>query len=288
MDLGEHAIEAACAGHWVFPLRPRAKTPATPNGFHDATDDIGRIWSWWHRHPDHNIGIATGASRLVVIDLDVTNDDDGHCGEAFAAMCALASEHGDLPATFEVSTPRGGEHWYYTVPAGVEMPRNSAGKLAPHVDVRADGGYVVGVGSVLDRGGYRAETDRDIAEVPPWLLAVTAYPTPLPYGTAGAERAPRAGLPRSPGSDTPPTRGGDDVGWKRFTAACGRVAMAPEGQRNATLFWAAALADDLIVEYGLAVHAVVDELILAGRRAGLDEREINNTICSGLNRRGDA
>lgn len=274
MDLGEHAIEAACNGYHVFPLRPLAKTPATPNGFHDATDDIGRIWAWWHRHPDSNIGIATGASRLLVIDLDVTNDDDGHCADALTAFCALADGH-DLPATFEVSTPRGGEHWYYAVPEGVEMPRNSAGKLAPHVDVRADGGYVVGVGSVLDRGTYRGETDRGVATAPGWLLKLTKDPTPLSHATSGVTRAER----------TPPDAAGP--AWKRFSAACGRAAMAPAGQRNNTLFWAAHLAGGLIDEYGLAAHAVITELIVAGQRAGLDEREIDNTIRSGLNRRGD-
>src|SRR5688572_27901791 len=51
-------------------------------------------------------------------------------------------ESNELAAAYEVVTGRGGRHLFYSIPEGAEI-RNSAGKIAPGVDVRGVGGYVV-------------------------------------------------------------------------------------------------------------------------------------------------
>src|SRR5436853_4022810 len=47
-----------------------AKHPRTPNGEKDATIDPARIKEWWAKWPDANLGVATGPSNLIVIDID--------------------------------------------------------------------------------------------------------------------------------------------------------------------------------------------------------------------------
>ena len=71
--LKEWALYYADVGLAVFPLRSRDKRPATENGCKAATTNKQQISDWWDKHPDSNIGIATGSvsGGLLVIDLDV-------------------------------------------------------------------------------------------------------------------------------------------------------------------------------------------------------------------------
>lgn len=125
--LGRAALAAAEAGLSVFPLHPGSKYPALHgqrdcdgggvcvgghNGWEQrATRDPRQITAWWRQRP-WNLGIATGPSGLVVIDLD-----DGH-GEAAPerwtgarngreVLARLAQEAGQPGpwATYQVSTP---------------------------------------------------------------------------------------------------------------------------------------------------------------------------------------
>lgn len=56
------ALALARQGFRVFPLNPRSKEPATPNGFYAATSDavaVERLWADYGG-PGHNVGIRTG------------------------------------------------------------------------------------------------------------------------------------------------------------------------------------------------------------------------------------
>ncbi|GAB2959428.1 hypothetical protein GCM10027184_03080 [Saccharothrix stipae] len=77
----------------------------------------------------------------------------------------------------------GGEHRYFRAP---DVPLgNSVGKIAPHVDTRGVGGYVVAAGSLLVHGRYRVVRDAPVAPAPEWLVAVLTPPPPehLPIPT---------------------------------------------------------------------------------------------------------
>ena len=52
-----------------------------------------------------------------------------------------------------IRTPSGGEHLYFTAPAGTRLP-STKGSLAPRVDTRAWGGQVVAPGCVTPDGPY--------------------------------------------------------------------------------------------------------------------------------------
>jgi len=146
------------------------KHPLTRDGVKSATHDPDRLRAWHERWPKANWGIACGgASRILVIDID---PDKG--GEA--SWRRLTDEHGwpDCPT---VRTGSGGYHYYMRVPDGVDMPRNSASGLAPGVDIRSEGGYVVAPGS-MHRSGNAYEwaefEDEPIPDAPVWLIAKLA------------------------------------------------------------------------------------------------------------------
>jgi hypothetical protein len=149
-------------GLYVFPCLPRDKRPAVANGVKAATIDATTIRQWWRQIPDANIAIATGEpAGIFVVDVDGI--------DAEAELRKLEAKHGTLPATVEVITARG-RHVYFKMPAA--PIRNSAGKLAPGLDIRATGGYVL-VPPSIHPTGRRYEWSVDcagaIAEAPSWL-----------------------------------------------------------------------------------------------------------------------
>lgn len=92
------------------------------------------------------IGIATGkASNLVVLDIDTGSEKDGRVW--------LDGPGQALPLTACSNTPSGGKHFYFSYPSGCDV-RNSASVIAPGVDIRAEGGYVVAPPSRNTRGKY--------------------------------------------------------------------------------------------------------------------------------------
>jgi hypothetical protein len=295
------ALDLVERGLFVFPLGPRSKKPAIPSahpkgdprrgkchgecgreghGFYDATLDPDQIRWWWTTDPrcgpECNVGVATEASRLLVDDLDPTNDDDGHCSDAFSALCALATDlgGGDLPPTLEVMTPRSGEHHWYAVPEGVDPPPSSAGKIAPHIDVRSAGAYVVGPGSVTDTGEYVVGRDAPVAEAPMWLVDVCRR-------VKGADRFDRPPVART----VPPagqTSRRDRYGLKALEGELGRLARAPEGQRHSELYRCSHALGGLVAAGVLSASHVAGEVTYVARRIGLPDDEIEATVTDGL------
>ncbi|MEV1295385.1 bifunctional DNA primase/polymerase [Pseudonocardia sp. NPDC049635] len=208
--LGRQALRAAAAGMYVFPLQPGTKKPAVPDWENEATRDPGTITRWWAERP-FNIGIATRPSRLVVVDLDPRKPDEQEPPEAPYERCKhglevlrlLAAAAGEkLPLdTYRVSSPSGGQHWYFRAPDEVEV-RNSQRRVAPLIDVRAGGGYIVAATSSRRGGGvYRALNDRPIAALPQWLLAALLaagpqVPAPSPPVARAAGEAAACGTRR--------------------------------------------------------------------------------------------
>src|SRR5262245_20745241 len=158
------ALCLAQKGLAVFPCRPRDKRPATINGLNDATTDPEAITAWWRQDPNFNVAIATGAvSGIFVIDVDGT--------DAEAALRRLEVEHATLPPSVEVITARG-RHVYFQMP-DIDL-RNSASKIAPHVDTGGNGGYVLAPPSIHPTGrryAWSVDSACTIAPAPAWLLA---------------------------------------------------------------------------------------------------------------------
>ena len=77
----------------------------------------------------------------------------------------LRSNPGRLPVTRTQITQSGGAHLIFKHADGV---RNSTGTIAPGIDVRGDGGYIVD----WSLSGYSVRYDNEIAQWPDWLLPV--------------------------------------------------------------------------------------------------------------------
>ena len=148
MSLLDDALIYAEYGLAVFPLVPDSKYPLTKQGFKDATTDEKQIKEWWTKNPEANIGIATGhySGNLVVIDLDIKDGAGGV--ESFEKW--LDESYAYLPETPAVLTWSGGRHYYFRSRSNVP---SRIGWLKG-VDVRAEGGYVVAAGSVINGEPY--------------------------------------------------------------------------------------------------------------------------------------
>jgi len=154
------ALGLAADAWRVFPLQPNGRRPLTQHGFLDATTDLSTVERWWRTHPEANVGVATGGG-FTAIDLDVKNGVDGE-----ATWARLRAAHGDVPITRTVVTPSGGRHLYFLTPD--LTIHSSVGRLGPGIDVRSDGGYVVGAG-VIDGVAYTT-LPHPMAPAPDWLV----------------------------------------------------------------------------------------------------------------------
>lgn len=274
-ELRDAALAAAAKGWHVFPCAPGAKHPGLKGNWQDlATTDPARIRAWWGRKP-WNIGIACAPSGLVVLDLDVPGHANaGHdtgSGQLTGAeeLARLCDRQGQpFPeATFTVRTPSGGTHLYFTAPAA--PVGNSASKIAPLVDVRATGGYIIAPGSRTPAGPYTIINPAPPAPFPAWIQDLL-NPDPETPHTERISASPPA--PRSSRA----------YAEAALTRECTAVATAPEKTRNNTLNRSAFNLGQLIADGRLPEKQVTAALTHAALAAGLEPREIAATLRSGL------
>lgn len=175
------AVAYAEKGWPVFPCRHEAedvydpqtgeleqrgpKTPLTAKGLHGAYKLPSVVERAWDRYPDAMIGLPTGSpTGFFVLDIDAKPGS----ANGFDWLAEMEEKHGPLPETARVTTPNGGLHVYFQHVEGVR----NRGALGAGVDVRGDGGYVIGAGSMMGDGRRYdwADNVREIAEAPAWLL----------------------------------------------------------------------------------------------------------------------
>ncbi len=267
----DQALGYARQGWAVFPLRPGTKNGQVVSHWNTwATTDPATVREAWSgAFAGHNIGVDCGASRLVVLDLDVPKA--GRTAHGVDELDALAQQHGALPATYTVTTPSGGRHLYFTADRQLG---NSQSKLAPGVDVRGVGGYVVAAGSTVAGLHYTADAaaPAGLPPLPEWVHRLAAAPTRRPAPPLAA--AAPGGVPSG------------RLARKRLCGLLTAVLDAPEGQRNAVLHWAACRAGELVAAGALPEGAVVRLLQQAAQINGLSDAETGDatygTIESGL------
>jgi hypothetical protein len=251
------------SGSGLQPARQAPLGALVPHGVKDATTNRARILAWWTRHPQANIGMATGHLFDVL-------DVDGPAGEH--AIRELAAEHGLVSSGPLVRTGGGGWH-FYLAPTGL-------GNVHPaglaRVDWRGRGGYVVAPPSRHASGqAYQWMARRDL-DAP---LATVAAPL-----RERLERRP----PQLPVDLVELVAVGDGPGDRYARAALAeelaRVATAPVGQRNRQL-WESTRNLYNLVATGALDHREVDQgLLQAAERCGLltdEPRQTHRTLASG-------
>lgn len=128
-------MQLAVAGFSIMPVgadkRPLLKTWKP---YQTKAAGESQIEKWWEQFPNANIGVITGkVSGITVIDVDTYKG-----GKA-----------DQFPKTFTVQTGNGGLHLYYKYSEGLTISANAYPDM-PGIDIRNDGGYVVGPYSVTN------------------------------------------------------------------------------------------------------------------------------------------
>lgn len=188
-ELGAGGFQDLCLklGFSVIPIRHPETDIDEPVGKKGKRPPNGFAWrEYQNRRPtpqeleqwdgeQWNVGVVTGqVSNLVVVDID-----DG------AVFDELEARNLELPTTGTVKTARGW-HFYYRHPGG--KVGNRAGLHGIRgLDIRGDGGYVVGPGSLHETGVlYEIEHPlTDLAPLPTWVCEAAAAVDQAPQVVQG-------------------------------------------------------------------------------------------------------
>lgn len=218
-----------------------------------------------HINQGGNIGVRTGAaSGVIVVDID--------------AGCSLTEA--DLPET-QTATSGTGTHLFFEYPEG--GLGNSAGKLAPHCDIRGDGGQVVLAGSIHPETKTRykwvaglSPADVPLAKLPAWVLEkLNSTPT-----KEAAPASTRSARPAAALSEL--HRGTSLYGVAALTKEVGKVLGAENGERNDRLHRGAFRMGQLVHSGDLDREDAKATLIATGQKAGLEPDETERAVKNGL------
>jgi hypothetical protein len=216
---GVGAAALARLGLRVFPLMRGTGLPAISAWPTRASSDPERVRAWWTGdYAGYGVGIATGAaSGMWALDLDVKKGADG-IGDLRRLIEADGGDFAPFTATWRVVTPSGGAHLYFRWDGAAGADGgigNSSKQLAPGIDVRGEGGYVRGPGTI---GYHPVNQDEPVrfGAAPAWLLALARKRT------------------HDPRVDSAQRTGSSMAKWETGRILSG-LAAAPEGGRNSAL-----------------------------------------------------
>lgn len=322
----DDALAYAARGLPVFPCRetqdkaagskaPYLRGESRP-GAHDgghwlASFDAARIRQWWRRWPHALIGLPTGLrSSCVVVDLDPRSAD---LADMVVALRGFLG--GSLREPAVAITQSGGAHLFYRYPAQTRLAALSVVKVEnrtnlfrafldhaevsadlAHIDVRAEGGYVIAAPSIMADGKTyywrRApEIDADglwsLPDMPQALLElICGLRKPRAVVEEEERRATAARSYR-------PWQGVGDARVRAYVQATIAGALeaarnAGAGNRNAAVHWAACRLS-AFVRGGQISRGEAESLLLANLPQGVSptERKILGTIKRGLENESD-
>jgi Bifunctional DNA primase/polymerase, N-terminal len=225
-------------GYHVFPVR-EDKKPTISRWPEQATDKPAHIEYLWRTRPGPLIGITTGAqSNISVLDLDAKHPE---------ARDWWLANHKRLLPTRAYRTRSGGIHLYFRHRNGVV---NSASKIAPGVDTRGTGGYVVS----WSAAGLECLDHTRAQPLPDWLFeALTVAAT-----------------------GRPPPKTIHSLPNKQYSGIVHTLALAKEGNRNATLYWCART----LTAEGWSLDDIEYVLLPVAHQIGIEPNEARPTIRS--------
>lgn len=245
-------------GFSIFPLPRGEKRPAIQWAkYQSMKAEVSEIHAW--DSAGLNVAVVTGRiSNLLVVDVDSAD------GQIFL-------DDFNLPQTPTVKTARG-RHYYFQYPAG-EF-RNVAHVEGLGLDIRADGGYVVGVGSQHPDGSIYQ-----------WEIS----PDDVPFANVPADLLAALYRRRESVSVANSSRGGEFVEAGRFSTFLNREmqdalaelrACNGVGDRNNTLFKIAARIANHAAALGLDWEILAQDFRSVAMAIGLGAAETEATIAS--------
>jgi hypothetical protein len=264
-----------------------------------ATTDHALIDAWWQDMPKAGVGVATGKSGLLILDVDqhdVSRPEDDtilpglpipsgidtstimNGQDVLALLCEIRGV--PVPtftdSTMTVRTPSGGLQLWYRVDHDAPWTP-SAGKLGWQLDVRAGRSYGIAPGTVTAAGTYTAlGSCRTVADLPSWLAADLAR--------TGHRQQPPAPRP-APGTWAPKvTPDGNRLVAEAFRKSLENVANAGGGTISDTLNGVSYYLGRFVGAGYLRQEAVHDAITEAAAHAGVnpDERKAQDTIRRGI------
>lgn len=244
----------------LFPLKDHQKIPSVKWREYNNKDFVK------NNNPE-TYGIDCDRSHIVVIDVD--NHDGTNTG--LHEWEKILLENQDIPSTFSVLTPNNGFHFYFLDTTEGEI-KNSAGQLAPSIDVRANGGYVVGPNStIIDEDGnkkvYSVFDNDPIRPLPDSLrkMILDAKTTKNNNNNSALTK-----------NDSVDNKNSDSETEELIVEAQKRIITAKNGERNDTLNKEVFH----LVQEGIDPEVVKNKLTGIALAIGLSDEEIQKTIAS--------
>lgn len=232
---------------------------------HHATTDAAILRQWWTDKPTDNPKVLIGPS-YVVIDIDTSSGDhqDGTTN---------ITQLGELPTTYNETTPSNGKHLIYKLPTGTTF-KNTLVPCAG-IELLGEGATFIASGSTTEKGKY-TDNGAAIVEAPPNIVALIEQLKPKPKTRPTPATLP---TPTATGEITEQMRqwANDILDENRQ-----RLRTEPSGQRNRVARNIAFHAGTIAHLTGLSLDAIFD-LFAADIAHWGDVRNDENTIRRGLN-----
>ncbi len=256
----------------VFPCREKdtsagkVKAPYTRDGYHSASSVQYVLSLWSSMYPHAIYGLPCAPNGLFVLDADRHGGEDG----VKSLTTLFAHYHFDLRTVPVVGTPGDGLHIIFHRPYELGQTKRT---VAPAVDVR-NLGYIIAPGTFLPDGrAYQlkngtikelaaAISNRTLPPMPPWLIELAISPSKA----GGARQLSASGVSTG----------------RQIDGIMNTVRRATVGGRNSALHWAACRCGELVTTGFMTIIDANNLLYQAGQAAGLDEREVKNTVASGM------
>ncbi len=151
------------ADTWVGAKLHARKSPRTSKGFLEAVTNLDVIQRYWSDNPSHLVGVVP--KGLVVLDIDM-NLHEGKDG-----WFELGEAGIEVPPTFNVDTPSGGNHYFFRAKESAEIPPVAgltlgSGVRLPSVDRRSGGSYFIAWSEAVP-----SDLD-ELIDCPDWLKSV--------------------------------------------------------------------------------------------------------------------
>lgn len=262
-------IERLARLNWrLYPASRNSRAACIKEPGASATFNLGRLQAWAREFPGCNWRMVCEGSGVWGLDVDVPSED--HAADGVAALAAMAKQHGPIPPRPMTRSGGGGLALFFRHRG--EPIHGATGWPVPGLDPRRGRLSVTVPPSIHVRTRRRyhwavAPWEVSPPDAPAWLLEAVAPPPAV----------------RSVSNNIAP----DPVRRSRYAEAAlgnaiGRVATAPQGQRNDMLnrelfgLMRIARAGDL------SMREIADGMAVAARHAGLTAPEVQATLRSAL------